>query len=443
MAVKESSASKIKFKGVDALFGLSEEQECVREIPLDELDTFKNHPFKVFRDDKMEEMIESISEYGVLVPGIARPSNSGEKDYELVVGHRRKYACSELGLKTMPVIIRDMSDDEATVVMVDSNIQRENLLYSEKAFAYRMKYEALKRQGTKENVDVVCVVIKSTVVNGEGSTIVHSLLEKGINVIQEHPIDIDDYIMCIKIAQKNCCMYRLNTFYPQLSNVKQFIFLAGKLREKNDVQYINAECSVHVLFPLIDILGRAIGGVRPWKFERVEETYKNSPFCIIYGSIYNIPICINVQNQMDPSDPENSVLLFHKISLYTECGNLTMIGTNSDIMWEPRIRKYIAADGGFHLEADDEYLDLPVYEEMHNDEGKCFREMFSDTWPDSIKLFLEDFYRDFYLGKKMDSNAQFLISVCRAWKDLGNSIGSANIIHAYTTKPIKISEIVK
>ena len=272
---------------------------------------------------------------------------------------------------------------------------------------------------------------------------VHSLLEKGINVIQEHPIDIDDYIMCIKIAQKNCCMYRLNTFYPQLSNVKQFIFLAGKLREKNDVQYINAECSVHVLFPLIDILGRAIGGLRPWKFERVEETYKNSPFCIIYGSIYNIPICINVQNQMDPSDPENSVLLFHKISLYTECGNLTMIGTNSDIMWEPRIRKYIAADGGFHLEADDEYLDLPVYEEMHNDEGKCFREMFSDTWPDSIKLFLEDFYRDFYLGKKMDSNAQFLISVCQAWKDLGNSIGSANIIHAYTTKPIKISEIVK
>ena len=107
-----------------------------------------------------------------------------------------------------------------------------------------------------------------------------------------------------------------------------------------------------------------------------------------------------------------------------------MIGTNSDIMWEPRIRKYIAADGGVHLEEDDEYLDLPVYEEMHNDEGKCFRETFSDTWSDSIKLFLEDFYR-------------FLISVCQAWKDLGNSIGSANIIHAYTTKPIKISEIVK
>lgn len=105
----------------------------------------------------MEEMIESISEYGVLVPGIARHSNSGEKDYELVVGHRRKYACRELGLKTMPVIIRDMSDDEATVVMVDSNIQRENLLYSEKAFAYRMKYEALKRQGRRTDLTLVQV----------------------------------------------------------------------------------------------------------------------------------------------------------------------------------------------------------------------------------------------------------------------------------------------
>ena len=152
MAVKESSASKIKFKGVDALFGLSEEQECVREIPLDELDTFKNHPFKVFRDDKMEEMIESISEYGVLVPGIARPSNSGEKDYELVVGHRRKYACRELGLKTMPVIIRDMSDDEATVVMVDSNIQREHISPMEKARAYAMKLEAISRQGARRDL---------------------------------------------------------------------------------------------------------------------------------------------------------------------------------------------------------------------------------------------------------------------------------------------------
>lgn len=157
MAVSNSSASKIKLKGVDTLFGIDEEQESIRDIPIDELSNFKNHPFKVFRDDKMEELMESIAEYGILVPGIARPSISGEADYELIVGHRRKYACRELGIKTMPMIVRDMSDDEATVVMVDSNIQRENLLYSEKAFAYKMKYEALKRQGRRSDLTLVQV----------------------------------------------------------------------------------------------------------------------------------------------------------------------------------------------------------------------------------------------------------------------------------------------
>ncbi len=103
----------------------------------------------------MEELIESILEYGILVPGIARSSTTGETDYELIVGHRRKYACMELGIKTMPVIVRELSDDESTLIMVDSNIQREQLLYSEKAFAYKMKYEALKRQGRRSDLTLV------------------------------------------------------------------------------------------------------------------------------------------------------------------------------------------------------------------------------------------------------------------------------------------------
>lgn len=157
MATRDSSASKIKLKGVDSLFGIDNDQESIRDIPIDELATFENHPFKVFRDDKMEELMESISEYGILVPGIARPSKNGKTDYELIVGHRRRYACRELGLKTMPIIIRDLTDDEATLVMVDSNIQRENLLYSEKAYAYKMKYDALKRQGRRSDLTLVQV----------------------------------------------------------------------------------------------------------------------------------------------------------------------------------------------------------------------------------------------------------------------------------------------
>ena len=115
------------------------------EIPLSELHTFNNHPVRVVDDENMEEMVESVKEYGVLVPAIARPRAEG--GYELISGHRRKHASELAGKDTMPVIIRDCDNDEAVVIMVDANIQREDILISERAKAYQMKYEAMKHQG--------------------------------------------------------------------------------------------------------------------------------------------------------------------------------------------------------------------------------------------------------------------------------------------------------
>ena len=129
------------------------QREKVQEIPLEELHPFAHHPFKVLDDDRMKDTADSIREYGVLVPAIARPRPDG--GYELIAGHRRKRGCELAGLKTMPVIVRELDDDAATIIMVDSNIQRENILPSERAFAYQMKLEALKRQAgrpSKENV---------------------------------------------------------------------------------------------------------------------------------------------------------------------------------------------------------------------------------------------------------------------------------------------------
>lgn len=141
----------IPLKSLDALFGtMDEEQTGIQQISLESLHTFEGHPFKVLDDDKMMELAESVSTHGVLVPGIVRIKDSG--GYEIIAGHRRKRACEIAGLKTMPVIIKDLTDDESTVIMVDSNIQREELLVSEKAFAYKMKYEALKRQGKRNDL---------------------------------------------------------------------------------------------------------------------------------------------------------------------------------------------------------------------------------------------------------------------------------------------------
>ena len=151
----KSSAKNIVLKSVDDIFQTEEnradaQRERVQEIPLDQLKPFRNHPFKVRDDQRMLDTVDSIREYGVLVPAIARPDP--EDGYELISGHRRKRGCEMAGLQTMPVIIRDLDDDAAVLVMVDSNIQREELLPSERAFAYKMKLEALKHQGARSDL---------------------------------------------------------------------------------------------------------------------------------------------------------------------------------------------------------------------------------------------------------------------------------------------------
>ena len=162
----KSSAKNIVLKSVDDIFQTEEnradaQRERVQEIPLDQLKPFKNHPFKVRDDQRMLDTVDSIREYGVLVPAIARPDPEGS--YELISGHRRKHGCEMAGLQTMPVIIRNLDDDAAVLVMVDSNIQREELLPSERAFAYKMKLEALKHQGARSDLTSMQVAQKLSV----------------------------------------------------------------------------------------------------------------------------------------------------------------------------------------------------------------------------------------------------------------------------------------
>lgn len=147
---KRKSDFTLSTNSLDELFSSQEERddaklERVKEIPLNELHPFKEHPFKIQNDDEMKRLIESIQKFGTLTPALARPMPEG--GYELISGHRRLAACQVLGIETMPVIIREMSDDEAVIAMVDANLQREHILPSEKAFAYKMKLDAIKHQG--------------------------------------------------------------------------------------------------------------------------------------------------------------------------------------------------------------------------------------------------------------------------------------------------------
>ena len=173
-------------------------REKVMDIPLSELHPFKDHPFKVLDDDRMADTTRSVQERGVLVPAIARPRPDG--GYELISGHRRKRACELAGLDTMPVIVREMDDNAAVLVMVDSNIQRENILPSERAFAYKMKLEALRRQGKRSDLTSSQVGMKLQALDivgqesGESRNQVHRyirltyLIPKLLNMVDERKI---------------------------------------------------------------------------------------------------------------------------------------------------------------------------------------------------------------------------------------------------------------
>ena len=150
---KNSVASLLT--SVDSLFTTQEERDIasqprVQEIPIDQIDDFPNHPFKVRMDDNMIEMAESVKQHGILVPAIVRPKENGH--YEMVAGHRRKMACTLIAKLQLPCIVRELTDEEATLIMVDSNLQREQILPSEKAFAYKMKLDAMKRQGQRTDL---------------------------------------------------------------------------------------------------------------------------------------------------------------------------------------------------------------------------------------------------------------------------------------------------
>ena len=147
--MKSKSAEKIKMPSIDELLGVSGE-ESATDIEISRIHSFANHPFKVLDDDKMDDLVESIKQNGVLTPVLVRPDKNNS--YEMISGHRRMHAAIKAGLETIPAIVRDMEDDEAIVIMVDANIQREELLPSEKAFAYKMKMDAMKRQGIRTDL---------------------------------------------------------------------------------------------------------------------------------------------------------------------------------------------------------------------------------------------------------------------------------------------------
>ena len=253
-------SGNLALKGLDDLFSTEEnrqeeQREQVQQIPIDALHPFTNHPFKVLDDEAMIRTVESIAQYGVLAPLIARPRPDGD-GYEIISGHRRQYAAKLAGLDTLPVIVRQMSDDAAVILMVDSNLQREHILPSERAFAYKMKLEALKNQGARSDLTSRQVV---------GKLEAADLVGKGN---EESGRQVQRFI-------------RLTNLVPELLDIAYFV-RDGKLRSPNPL------CALHSQTPALRLSGStepvipSLKGGVPHRFLSYPRQYHQAqrrPFC--------------------------------------------------------------------------------------------------------------------------------------------------------------------
>lgn len=292
------------------------------------------------------------------------------------------------------------------------------------------------------NIDIACVVVRSSIVGGKGTAIARQFLEKGVHVMQEQPVHLDDMMTCLKVARENRCLYMINTFYPYIETVHQFIQNAQKIKQSSKLVYIEATCSVQVMYPLLDMLNQSIDGLSPWSINKTD--LKNGIFTIMTGKIKDIPYDIKIQNQLDANNPDNFFHLFHKIDFYYEGGRLSLSDTHQHSIWYPRVFVPNDEQGNLNLYTDNTFLRLPVSEQSNADAQEIsYQNIYEQLWPKATTVALRQCEN--YINKPKESKKylQQLLTLCQFWNQIGNQMGPVETIEGPKIIPLTLGGINK
>ena len=292
-----------------------------------------------------------------------------------------------------------------------------------------------------DEVDVACVVVRSAVVGGQGTKLANDLLTRGIHVMQEHPVHHEELVECLRSARQSNCHYYLNSFYPDIAPVRHFILTARQALQQSEAVYIDAACSIIVLFPFVDILGQSLGGFRPWSFQAAINCSKTEPLTSLCGQIGGVPLTIRVQNQMDPDDPDNSAYFLHRIELCTNNGSLMLTDTHGLVLWNPRMHVSRRKDGVLDIYGSDSNLNLPVTELVQPLEKRPLKTIFNHLWPESIKRTLHRFWQTIVSGERDKYLNQYQLTACRVWQDIGNKLGLPETISSQNVYPLALADV--
>jgi len=292
------------------------------------------------------------------------------------------------------------------------------------------------------DVDLACVVVRSGVVGGAGTKLAQTLLDHGIHVLQEQPVHHDELVNLLRLARKTGCQYRLNGFYPDVAPVARFITAARHVLGQRRALFLDAACSIHVLYPLIDILGQALGSLRPWSFTRQPMAKSDAgPFICVSGRIGGVPLTLRVQNQFDPRDPDNYIHLFHQIALGTEGGTLTLIDSHGQLLWRPRMCLERRSDGIIDLSAEHQALMLSVSSIIGSTVAPSYHQVFCESWAEAAARSLLRFRNAILTGGQDTALHQYMLGAAKAWGELGMRLGSPQDIMPPDTPPLAVDGI--
>ncbi|WP_455812811.1 Gfo/Idh/MocA family oxidoreductase [Pseudomonas graminis] len=285
-----------------------------------------------------------------------------------------------------------------------------------------------------EDIDIACVVIRSAIVGGAGSEIAQALLKCGISVLQEHPVYQSDVAQCLKLARQHQCTYQVNTHYPHIPAVRQFIRVMRQALTEQPALFIEATCGVQVICSLLDILGRVFGRFAPCGFEAPEgwsqallaQMQGAPPYTPLRGVIAGVPLTLNLQNQLDPADPDNHFHMMHRICIGLPGGNLLLANTHGPLLWNPQLhipRERTETGCREPLPAADapHYYQTPLYT-LTADNGDDLQQVLAQQWPSAIRHALHEFAER--RQQPQPQHAQHLLALTAAWKDLMSQVGN-------------------
>jgi pyochelin biosynthesis protein PchG len=301
------------------------------------------------------------------------------------------------------------------------------------------------------DIDIACVAVRAGAAGGDGAKLAQHLMGRGIHVLQEHLLHPDELTDCLRIARENRVCYRLNSFYPYLEPIEQFLRAAEILRERQQPLHVDAAAGGQVVYSLLDIIGRAVGRLRPWAIGDPAPVPPDSaaladppmPYTQLTAVIGGVPVSLRVQNQIHPADPDNHALLLHRVAIAFEGGVLSLADTHGPVLWSPRLHTDRDSTGRLIMSGPGtERLEVPSTQIIGSAAGPTFRKVFDELWPGSIRVALGLLRADITDPRRSVGAGQWAMTVTAMWQRLTTVLGQPDLIRPGTPTPVPLPELL-